>query len=773
MKKFILWLVIVLIPSFLMAQENPNNKDEIVLQFITLNGYSNNLYIDNISAGNQYSLDVAVISLNNIAPDTSYGIGTTSIDINPEVTVSNLGTTNITSPFDVVMMVSPGAYSSTMPVPALNSGESAVVTFDQLSITPGTAIDIMVYSNLAGDEFTANDTLRQYSLVLAGVQRENVLLEEWTNTSCSPCAANNPTIDAFIDANFSTIVPVKYHVWWPGSNDPMYLHNVPENTERTNYYGVSGVPHVIMGGVTHPVYPYTTPGSLQDGYDLQMAAGTPLEISVTDTRVTGDSIKADITLNLVAPLPAGNHYLRVMAVERWIHYASPPGSNGEADFYDVFRKAYPDILGTSIPTSAGTYNYSFTYPIDMAVWVDSMIYSIAFVQDDVSKIVWGSAKGRDLAVDATFEQKITIEKQVTSFNNNNEKPHFLFNNSDALLGGFNVELFEGSFPPAGWQVINPDGGITFEQFDGANGPTLGGSKSVKLDFYSYSSIGEGDTMNTRIFTGLEPTDSIKFDYAHAEYPGYGPDRMIVRVSKDGGLTFPFTIFDKAGSELATVGETSSNFVPANNGEWATFSYSLDSIATLTNVTVQSPNGGEIWVAGETEDIIWTSQNINNVMIELSVDNGATWTTIENSTSNTGTYSWLVTAQDSSDECLIRVSDVASPNFNDVSDAVFTIDIITSVEDVNFDIPTEFNLEQNFPNPFNPSTVLKYSVPETAPVSIKVYDVAGQEVVVLVNEVKQPGTYELEFNAENLSSGVYIFRMMAGNFIQVKKMSLIK
>ncbi|MGB5895649.1 MAG: hypothetical protein WBG58_15840, partial [Ignavibacteriaceae bacterium] len=302
MKNFFTVFAFLLFPSLLMAQTNPNDADEVLIQFITINGYSNNLYIDNVSAGNQYDLDVAVISINNIAPDTSYGIGTTSIDITPKVTVSNLGATNITSPFDVVMMVSPGSYSSTMSVPILNSGESAEVTFDLLSITPGNPIDITVYSNLAGDEYTANDTMQQYSLILAGVQRANVLLEEWTNASCAPCAGNNPTIDAFVDANFGTIVPVKYHVWWPGISDPMYQHNIPEITERTNYYGVGGVPNVIMGGVTNPVYPYTTAGSLQEGYDVQMAAGTPLEISIIDTRVTGDSIRADVTLNLVAPL---------------------------------------------------------------------------------------------------------------------------------------------------------------------------------------------------------------------------------------------------------------------------------------------------------------------------------------------------------------------------------------------------------------------------------------------------------------------------------------
>jgi hypothetical protein len=409
----------------------------------------------------------------------------------------------------------------------------------------------------------------------------------------------------------------------------------------------------------------------------------------------------------------------------------------------------------------------------MAVWVDSMIYSIAFVQDDATKFVWGSAKGRDLPVDAVFETNVAFEKQVNRSNSNSESPHFLFNESDELMGGFNVELFEGTFPPAGWQVVNPDGGITYEQYDGASGPSLGGSKSVIVDFYSYSSIGESDTMITRKFYGLETTDSVKFDYAHAEYPGYGPDRLIVRVSIDGGQTFPNTIFDKEGANLATVGETSSNFVPANSGEWATFSYSLDGIVTPTNITVQSPNGGEVWVVGESEDITWTSQNVNDVLIEVSNDNGATWSTIIASTPNTGTYSWTVAAPDSSDECLIRITNLENGYVYDVSDDVFTIDIISAVEEILGGIPTEFDLAQNYPNPFNPSTAIKYAVPKTSPVSIKVYDLTGQEVALLVNEVKEAGTYEINFEAKNLASGVYIYRMIADDFVSVKKLNVLK
>jgi hypothetical protein len=97
------------------------------------------------------------------------------------------------------------------------------------------------------------------------------------------------------------------------------------------------------------------------------------------------------------------------------------------------------------------------------------------------------------------------------------------------------------------------------------------------------------------------------------------------------------------------------------------------------------------------------------------------------------------------------------------------DVIT----VAFDVPGEFILNQNYPNPFNPSTVIKYAVPKESPVSIKVFDLTGRKVATLVDEVKQPGTYELTFDAGKYASGVYIYQMVSGDFVQVKKMSLLK
>jgi hypothetical protein len=98
---------------------------------------------------------------------------------------------------------------------------------------------------------------------------------------------------------------------------------------------------------------------------------------------------------------------------------------------------------------------------------------------------------------------------------------------------------------------------------------------------------------------------------------------------------------------------------------------------------------------------------------------------------------------------------------------------SDVVSVVIEMPIEYALGQNYPNPFNPSTKIKYSVPQNGLVSIVVYDLTGQEVGTLLNEVKEPGNYELDFNAAGLSSGVYFYKMTANNFSQVKKLSILK
>jgi hypothetical protein len=83
------------------------------------------------------------------------------------------------------------------------------------------------------------------------------------------------------------------------------------------------------------------------------------------------------------------------------------------------------------------------------------------------------------------------------------------------------------------------------------------------------------------------------------------------------------------------------------------------------------------------------------------------------------------------------------------------------------------LSQNYPNPFNPSTNIQFSIVRRQLTIVKVFDVLGREVATLVNEVKEPGTYTVQFNASSLASGVYFYRLQAGDFVQTKKLVLLK
>jgi len=88
-------------------------------------------------------------------------------------------------------------------------------------------------------------------------------------------------------------------------------------------------------------------------------------------------------------------------------------------------------------------------------------------------------------------------------------------------------------------------------------------------------------------------------------------------------------------------------------------------------------------------------------------------------------------------------------------------------------PTKYALYQNYPNPFNPSTLIKYDVPEKSFVSIRIYDLLGEELASLVNEYKPAGSYEVQFNASNFGSGIYFYKIQSDNFIETRKMVLMK
>uniref|UniRef100_A0A7V2ZJ26 T9SS type A sorting domain-containing protein n=1 Tax=Ignavibacterium album TaxID=591197 RepID=A0A7V2ZJ26_9BACT len=199
-------------------------------------------------------------------------------------------------------------------------------------------------------------------------------------------------------------------------------------------------------------------------------------------------------------------------------------------------------------------------------------------------------------------------------------------------------------------------------------------------------------------------------------------------------------------------------------------------AATSNGIYRSTNFGVSWELSGLEgnnvnfiaiksstDTLTLFASTNDSGVFFSTDNGTTWfssnsglpTTNITGLRSTGTYLYAGTGG----EGLWRIK---------------INDLITNVDEESYStIPSQFYLSQNFPNPFNPSTKISWQSPVGSRQILKVYDILGNEVATLVDEFKEAGRYEIEFDARNLSDGIYFYRLQADNFVQTKKMILIK
>ncbi|MDD3558881.1 MAG: T9SS type A sorting domain-containing protein [Melioribacteraceae bacterium] len=192
-----------------------------------------------------------------------------------------------------------------------------------------------------------------------------------------------------------------------------------------------------------------------------------------------------------------------------------------------------------------------------------------------------------------------------------------------------------------------------------------------------------------------------------------------------------------------------------------------------DLIVLAPNGGEVWTANTNATIVWQSNNVETLKIEYSIDGGTSWILEASGVdASGGSYQWLV-PDTASTQALVKLTDESDESTTDQSDAVFTIDDPSSTGDEITGLPKEYKLSQNFPNPFNPTTIISYQLPQRSFVTLKVYDLLGKEVAVLVNEEKNPGYHKVNFNAGGLSSGIYFYRLETTEFRDGKKLILLK
>lgn len=174
--------------------------------------------------------------------------------------------------------------------------------------------------------------------------------------------------------------------------------------------------------------------------------------------------------------------------------------------------------------------------------------------------------------------------------------------------------------------------------------------------------------------------------------------------------------------------------------------------------------------------------LDNAYIQVSSDNGTSWTSVKYYYGQQLTWKQevldITELVNRSNQMKIRF--IIVTNNGTTADGIYIDNIkIQNYQDVltgvgiTGEIPNRFALEQNYPNPFNPSTTIRYLIAKNSFVKLTIYDALGKTVKVLVNENKNPGTYEASFDASSLASGLYFYRIEAGDFTDVKKMMLVK
>lgn len=256
----------------------------------------------------------------------------------------------------------------------------------------------------------AASMLMLFSLKVSAQNERILLFECFTNASCGPCAAQNPALDALINANADRIAAIKYHMNWPGSNDPMYLHNPADNGSRRGLYDINSVPHTVVDGTRYNGMPS---GINQNTVNQWLNAESPFEMRLSyDVDEAANTITVHVT-GRASEAISGTIKLFVGVIEREIHYTTPPGSNGERDFYAVMKKLLPSSSGITIsPIQAGGYfAYNFTWEL-ANVYNNDQLDAIAWIQNQDTKVVYQACKSSQ-----NFEPYYTNDAMISNITN--------------------------------------------------------------------------------------------------------------------------------------------------------------------------------------------------------------------------------------------------------------------------------------------------------------------------------------------------------------------
>ncbi len=327
-----------------------------------------------------------------------------------------------------------------------------------------------------------------------------------------------------------------------------------------------------------------------------------------------------------------------------------------------------------------------------------------------------------------------------------------------------------------FKLLNTGGSSFAAAFNSANGDVQAGDSIFYRVFARDNSAAHNtDSTTLRTFKIIsQVTACIGTGTTSTSYPFYtlyedSRTQILYNASEiiasGGGAGF----INKLGFTVLTVGS------PAMAG----FSVKMQTISASTITSWTTTGWTEVYTSSSyvpagtglqyiqlTTPYYWNGTG--NLLVEICFDNSS-WSSNTTVAGTTQTGTVVHNHVDGSTGCTLTATSTASTRPN----ACMIINTATGVNQQGTNVPQVYSLSQNYPNPFNPATKINFAIPKQGLVTMKIYDVLGREVRTLVNEVKNAGNYTVDFNASELSSGVYFYKLESQGFSDIKKMMLIK
>lgn len=617
------------------------------------------------------------------------------------------------------------------------------------------------------------------------------LFEIFTSSTCPPCANANPILDGILDDNPGEYSLIKYQASWPGSGDPYYI---PETGVRTSYYGVTGVPHLISNGANDDVWNFT-----QEHFETFLTEETGLSLSVVASIDDNNLVTVETTIDADQAYAAGLKFYAAVLEKITVGNV---GSNYETDFYNVLLALNPDGYGLSLDAFTAGSQLELVDTFDMGTTFMEQpndLIVVVFIQNDTDHELIQSEM---VNVAGTFD-----DYEVT------------FNISDTdgnLVEGAEVYLEEygTKYSDELGQIIYPGvfpGSYNYDVSKAGLFPTAEVVEVIDQDVtvdivleipgdYFYEDFGSEIPADWTIHT-TSPDFLYWFD-GHVILFRQNNTAPLMIVSPEIDLGPGETLFFEAGNQsgdpLGNFGLVTDPTDPSTFTLYEEFSPGMALEEYSYDISELTGTGYLAWKMVTTSFAFF---DLDNVRIEanqtplypptdLAVD------------SMTGLFTWEAPATDEITGYDVYRDGVFQANVEElewqfvnlVSGTSYSAGVVAVYDEGNSEMATigfaydgtdatnpllvsHPVLNQNFPNPFNPTTTISFSLPigSTDEAELEIYNLKGQKIrqfSISNNQstVVWDGTNQSD---QTVSSGIYLYKLKSGDFVSTKKMILMK